>query len=92
MCSDTLHIDSSIRENNFILLDAKLDQLVLRHRVLETVQNLLSFLLVKHTYINSITTYSGSDRNFRQVMSLNDHKLKSTVLFQQTEHNITVTE
>lgn len=92
MCLDMLHIDSSITENNFILLDAKIGQLVLRHRILETVWNLLSFLLVKHTYINSITTYLGSDRNFRQVLSLNDHKLESTVLFQQTEHNITVTE
>lgn len=87
-----LHIDSSIRENNFILLDAKIDQLVLRHRVSETVWNLSSFFTSK-THLHKIHNYLlGSDRNFRQMMSLSDHKLESTVLFQQTEHNITVTE
>ena len=57
MCSDTLHIDSSIRENNFILLDAKIDQLVLRQSFRDSLEFIEFFLLVKHTYIKSITTY-----------------------------------
>lgn len=57
MCSDTLHIDSSIRENNFILLDAKIDQLVLRQSFRDSLEFIEFFLLVKHPYIKSITTY-----------------------------------
>lgn len=57
MCSDTLYIDSSIRENNFILLDAKIDQLVLRQSFRDSLEFIEFFLLVKHIYIKSITTY-----------------------------------